>query len=110
MIRAGRYKLIYYPVGNYRQLFDLEADPQELIDLSASADHADTLTQLTDLLIGQLYGGDEAWVQNGRLVGLPDHEFQPGPNKGLSSQRGVHWPPPPKTDMPQIEWVPEEKK
>jgi hypothetical protein len=28
----------------------------------------------------------------------------PCPNKGLSSQRGDHWPPPPKTDMPQIRW------
>ncbi|MCZ6679520.1 MAG: sulfatase-like hydrolase/transferase, partial [Candidatus Poribacteria bacterium] len=109
MIHDGRFKLIYYPVGNCRQLFDLESDPQELTDLSNSAEHADVLARLTDLLISQLYGGDEAWVQNGQLVGLPDRDFVPGPNRGLSSQRGAHWPPPPQTDMPQIEWFSERK-
>ena len=69
MIRDGRYKLIYYPVGNCRQLFDLQNDPDELIDLSTSAEHADILTNLTDLLIGQLYGGDEAWAKDGQLIG-----------------------------------------
>lgn len=104
MIHEGRYKLIYYPVGNCRQLFDLETDPEESIDLSRSPEHAETLDHLTGHLISQLYGGDEAWVQAGHLVGLPGRQFVPGPNKGLSSQRGQHWPPPPKTDMPQIEW------
>jgi len=104
MIHDGRYKLIYYPVGNLGQLFDTQEDPNELTNLSGSADHAETLQRLTQLLIRELYGGDERWVENGRLVGLPDRPFVPGPNKGLSSQRGQHWPPPPKTDMPQIEW------
>ena len=40
MIRAGRHKLIYYPVGNRVQLFDLESDPGELNDLAGSEDHA----------------------------------------------------------------------
>ena len=60
MIRDGRYKLIYYPIGNCRQLFDLQNDPDELIDLSTSAEHANILNGLTDLLISQLYDGDEA--------------------------------------------------
>jgi arylsulfatase A-like enzyme len=109
MLHDGRYKLIYYPVGNCRQLFDLETDPHEFIDLSESADHADVLERLTQLLIGQLYGGDESWVRDGQLVGRPDRLFAPGPNKGLSSQRGHHWPPPPRTNMPQIEWHQEAK-
>ncbi len=50
---------------------------------------------MTALLIGELYGGDEAWVQDGKLVGTPDREYRPGPNRGLSGQRGIHWPPPP---------------
>ena len=104
MIHDGRYKLIYYPVGNYTQLFDLQADPQELSDLSTDPSHTDTLARLSGILISQLYGGDEAWAQGEQLVGLPDQVFTPGPNKGLSSQRGDHWPPPPKTDMAQIEW------
>lgn len=104
MIHAGRYKLIYYPVGNHRQLFDLQEDPRELTDLATTPEHAAILAQLTGLLISQLYGGDEAWVHDGVLVGLPARTFTPGPNTGLSSQRGAHWPPPPKTNMQQIRW------
>ena len=32
MIRDEQYKLIYYPLGNHFQLFDLDADPDELHD------------------------------------------------------------------------------
>jgi arylsulfatase len=106
MIREGRYKLIYYAVGNCCQLFDLDNDPNELTDLSDSPECNSVLKKLSNLLIGELYGGDEAWVKDGKLVGLPDRPFVPGPNRGLSSQRGEHWPPPPKTDMGQIEWFP----
>ena len=110
MIHDGRFKLIYYPVGNYSQLFDLTTDPHELSDLSTDPDHAETFNRLVGELINQLYVEDEDWVQNGRLVGLPDRDFVPGPNKGLSSQRGNHWSPPPKTDMAQIEWHSEGEK
>lgn len=104
MIRRGRYKLIYYAAGNRRQLFDVEADPRELRDLAGEAAHAAALEELTAILIGRLYGGDEVWAADGRLQGRPDHRFRPGANRGLSSQRGHHWPPPPKTDMQQIVW------
>ena len=104
MIRRGRYKLIYYAAGNRRQLFDVEADPRELRDLADQAAHAAALEELTAILIGRLYGGDEAWAADGRLQGRPGRRFRPGANRGLSSQRGHHWPPPPKTDMQQIVW------
>jgi arylsulfatase A-like enzyme len=104
MVHDGRYKLIYYATGNHRQLFDVQEDAQERHDLAGVPDHAATLERLTQILVGQLNGGDEAWLQGGRLVGTPGRRFLPGPNKGLSSQRGDHWPPPPKTDMPQIRW------
>ena len=109
MIRKGRHKLIYYPAGNVRQLFDVEGDPQELFDLAAGAEHEALLEELSEHLIGQLYGGDEEWAMDGQLVGLPNREFKPGPNRGLSSQRGHHWPPPPKTDMKQIQWHSEDE-
>ncbi len=104
MIRKGRFKLIYYPAGNTRQLFDLEADPLELEDLSGNPNFAAILGELSAILIGQLHGGDEEWVHDGGLEGRPAREFRPGPNRGLSSQRGHHWPPPPKTNMQQIQW------
>lgn len=34
MIHEGRFKLIYYAVGNCFQLFDLQADPKELLELN----------------------------------------------------------------------------
>jgi arylsulfatase A-like enzyme len=110
MIHDGRYKLIYYAAGNTLQLFDLENDPDELTDLGGDPAHAGALERLEKVLISQLYGGDEEWVQDGRLVGLPDRSFVPGPNRGLTSQRGSHWPPPPATHMPQIEWHAEGKE
>ena len=108
MIRMGQWKLIYYPAGNVRQLFDLENDPLEIHDLAQRDEYGPALEGLSGLLMSQLHGGDEAWTENGRLVGRPGRSFRPGPNRGLSSQRGHHWPAPPKTDMPQIEWHNEE--
>jgi arylsulfatase len=88
MIRTERHKLIYYPLGNRVQLFDLVEDPDELRDLAGEPAQAGLLEELTDLLIAHLYGGDLEWVRDGRLVGLPDKSFTPGPNRGLTGQRG----------------------
>ena len=95
MIRQGQYKLIYYPTGNRFHLFDLDADPQEMHDLSAEESHASLRQQMTALLVDELYGNDQDWLQDGELVGLPDQEWQPVENRELSGQRGLHWPPPP---------------
>ena len=95
MVHDGRYKLIYYAAGNCAQLFDLEEDPQELEDLSTSAEHAPVRRRLEALMAGELYGGDEQWVRDGEWVGLPDEGAEIGPNRQLSGQRGGHWPPPP---------------
>ena len=39
MIHDGRYKLVYYPVGNCRPAVSIcRSDPDELIDLSGSAE------------------------------------------------------------------------
>ncbi len=95
MVFDGRYKLIYYPVGNHVQLFDVVADPDETRNLAGRAEVAAEQERLTQRLIAELYGGDLAWVQDGRLVGLPDRAYAPRPDRGLSGQRGIHWPPPP---------------
>ncbi len=88
MVRADHHKLIWYPVGNRIQLFDLEKDPQEMRDLSAAPEYADVRQRLEDLLVGNLYGSDLEWVEEDRLVGAKDKPFTPSPNRGLSGQRG----------------------
>jgi arylsulfatase A-like enzyme len=102
MLRDNRHKLIYYPVGNCVQLFDLAEDPDELNDLSQSPAHAEVRQELTQKLSAEFYGGDEEWYQDGKLVGLPDRDYAPSPNKGLSGVRGLHFPPPPQDDSGQV--------
>ena len=88
MIRADQYKLIWYPVGNRFHLFDLDADPQELCDLSEDTGHQGTRARLAGLMVQNLYGSDLQWVRDGELVGEPDREYVQAPNRGLSGQRG----------------------
>lgn len=91
MIRAGRYKLIYYAVGNRVQLFDIESDPRECRDLAGDPAYADDLARLRRLLIDNLYGEDVNWVKDGELVGLPDREYHPVPDRNLRGQRGLRF-------------------
>ena len=91
MIRGGNFKLIYYPTGNCRQLFDIEGDPRETTDFSHEPGCRAELDRLTDLLIQSLYGGDENWVREGRLVGLPEKELNYQDNRGLVGQRGLRF-------------------
>jgi choline-sulfatase len=44
MLRHGRYKFCYY-VGARPQLFDLDADPEELTDLAGAPEHGRTLAE-----------------------------------------------------------------
>jgi arylsulfatase A-like enzyme len=107
MVRDERYKLIYYPVGNHVQLFDMIDDPLEMTDLAREPSRAGTLSRLQDLLISKLYGGDLEWIRDGKLEGKPDRPFAWAPHRSLNSQRGDGWPPSPKVDIPQVEWVKE---
>lgn len=89
MLRTQTHKLIWYPVGNRFQLFDLTRDPQELTDLSALSDRSGLLAELKTKMLGELWGDDLGkWVRNGELVGVPDQPFPPPPNRGLIGQRG----------------------
>ena len=49
MLRKGRWKLNYY-VGFAPELFDLQADPEELQDLAGDPGHAETLAELEHAL------------------------------------------------------------
>ncbi len=95
MVHDGRFKLIYYPAGNTRQLFDLDEDPDELVDLAADPAHGERLAALTERLIVELYGSDLAWLTDGALTGLPNRVYRPAPNRGLGLTRGEQWPVPP---------------
>ena len=95
MLRAGQYKLLYYPAGNVTQLFDLESDPEELRDLSADAEYQRVKDELTKQLTEELYGDDLSWLQDGELRGIDVPELDPASTRDLLLQRGVHWPPPP---------------
>jgi arylsulfatase A-like enzyme len=100
MVVSQHHKLIWYPAGNRLQLFDVVADPGETTDLVEVAAHRDARERLTAALRGSLYGDDLAWLRDGRLVGMAPPEFAPVPNRGLSGQRGVHYPPPRLADDP----------
>lgn len=102
MYRTARWKLIYYPTGNRFQLFDMETDPEERQNLAGQDAHAGVLADLTQALIGELYGSDLDWVTDGQLTGLPDREVEPRVNRDLSSQRGHHWPPQLHSNLRQI--------
>ena len=93
MIRKGQYKLIYYPVGNHSQLFDVNNDPQERNDLSTQSDRADVLDELQNILMSELYGEDCDWIADGKLVGKPHRVATWHPHRCLERQRGDGWPP-----------------
>ena len=94
MIRANEFKLIWYPVGNRIQLFDLKNDPREMHDLADEPAYAETRERMTLWLIENLYGNDLNWIEGKKLKGEPDRKFDPASSKeikagrGLNSQRG----------------------
>ncbi|MDF0601108.1 sulfatase-like hydrolase/transferase [Psychromarinibacter sp. C21-152] len=98
MVRDERFKLIWYPAGNRMQLFDLERDPAEQEDLSGNDSFAERRRHLEAVLIDQLYGEDLDLIVGDRLVGLPEPEMPRIDNRGLSGQRGVHFPEVPMAD------------
>jgi arylsulfatase A-like enzyme len=95
MATEGRYKLLWYPCGNVIQLFDLEEDPRERHDRAADPALAAVRARLEAALIEGAWGADLDWIRDGRLVGMPARDFIGQANRGLSGQRGHHYPPPP---------------
>ena len=97
MIHDGRFKLIWYPAGNFSQLFDIENDPNELIDLSNNSKYNNLLKSLQKELIKNLYGNDleRGFIKDEELQGFNPGEYKPLQDNSLSAQRGLHYPPPP---------------
>ena len=93
MLTDGRYKLIWYPAGNHFQLFDLQQDPDEQHNLYADEALQDVVARLKKHLLNVLYGSDMAWVKDGTFVGCEPPERVVPVDRGLSGQRGIHFPP-----------------
>ena len=102
MVHDGRHKLIWYPSGNFFQLFDIAEDPSELRDRAADAAFRPVFDRLKAVLLAELYGSDSEFVKDGKLVGTPDAPDERKPNRGLSGQRGVHFPPLAPTDPSKV--------
>lgn len=98
MVRDRRHKLIWYPAGNAFQLFDLDADPLEQHDLAGDPAQAPVIARLKALLRSRLYGEDLELVEGETFIGLPAPEVTVPDNRGLSGQRGLHYPPVPRSD------------
>ena len=102
MITDGRWKLIWYPAGNHFQLFDCKTDPDEVTDLASSPNAATHLTHLREQLAKELYGSDLAFIEGDKLIGTSAEPVVQKPNRGLSGQRGMHYPEPPPDDPAKI--------
>ena len=107
MVRDASHKLVYYPHGNHRQLFDMRSDRQEMRDLvpgllepeagrGPDPAEADALERLTRALRRELPREEsEAWGREGELCGGPARApGTPRPNIQFSGQRGTQWPNP----------------
>lgn len=107
MIRDQHYKMIWYPVGNHFQLFDLENDPHEMTDLASDPSYDAKLKDLKKRLSQEMYGTDKKWLDGDLIVGEPGRSFRPGPNRGLSLTRGNQWPVPPINKKGDMVFFPE---
>ncbi|MGP9537979.1 arylsulfatase [Brachybacterium sp. AOP43-C2-M15] len=67
-IRSERRKYIWFSGDGHEQLFDLEADPQELHDLAPLPEHAEELARHRQILVEELRGREEGFVADGHLV------------------------------------------
>lgn len=98
MAHDGRHKLIWYPAGNHLQLFDLQNDPAETVNLAGVADYQDIQQKLEQVFVKNAWGIDQEWIAGDRLVGFP---VEPKVRKGdrhFGGQRGMHYPLPPLDD------------
>ncbi|MBH05298.1 MAG: arylsulfatase [Phycisphaeraceae bacterium] len=91
MIRSAEYKLIYYPVGNHFQLFDMKTDRRETKNLADHPKYMDIRAKLTKQLVKNMYGNDGRWINNGQLIGEPDRPTPNSSSRHFGGQRGIRF-------------------
>ncbi|MGW0938473.1 sulfatase-like hydrolase/transferase [Streptomyces sp. NPDC002666] len=90
MAHDGRYKLVYYPMGNIVQLFDVPEDPWDEHDLGDAAELAPVRERLLRKIADEAYGTDLEWITDGLPTGLAAETPRFSVDRGLSQQRGLH--------------------
>ena len=75
----GKVKYIRFLTNGAEQLFDLEQDPMELNDLSASKKHRKMLLEMRKAMVEHLQERGEEWVKEGELV-LKEKSLLYGPH------------------------------
>lgn len=67
-VTNGAEKYVWYSQTGEEQLFDLASDPQELVNLAGSPQWQDKLSAWRDILVTELNGREEGYVQGSGLV------------------------------------------
>ena len=66
----GRWKYAWYPTDGSEQLFDLETDPKEMVDLSSDPEFEEETTRWRAMLVRELAGRPEGFSDGQRLRAL----------------------------------------
>jgi arylsulfatase A-like enzyme len=80
MVRTRKYKYIVYSWGRYReQLFDMENDPGEMVNLAVESRYETILQQHRDLLADWIEKTDDRFIRHyahpDQLPRLPGQEY-----------------------------------
>lgn len=85
-ITDGRWKYVHYVADGKEQLFDLRADPHELINLAPDGGHRSALEACRSVLVERLSRRGSPLVRDGKLAVVP---LPPEPE---AARRARPWP------------------
>ncbi|HPA46854.1 MAG TPA: arylsulfatase [bacterium] len=67
----GHFKYIFHAKDGEEQLFNLDNDPNELVDIASDAAHQSELRKWRERMVEHLAERGEEWVKNGKLALRP---------------------------------------